>query len=68
MTVADFKKELDCYEDNQEIVFEFDDDVEVDSWTENRWGNKSVHIDKMLKPTFIGDCRGDMRIELGVSE
>lgn len=68
MTVADFKKELDCYEDNQEIVFEFDDDVEVDSWTENRWGLKSVHIDEILEPTFIGDCMGDMRIELGVSE
>lgn len=68
MTVADFKKELECYDDDQEVVFELDDDVEVDSWTETRWGIKSVCIDKKLKPTFIGNSLGDMRIELGVIE
>lgn len=66
MTVKEIKEELEYYEDDMEVVFELDDDVEVDTVTESKWGWKEVHIDSKLKPTFISECRGDMRIELGV--
>ena len=67
MTVAELKKELEYYDDDMEVVFELDDpSVEVDSWTEDKWGNKEVSIDKKLEPTFISEMHGDMRIELGV--
>lgn len=68
MTVKDLKDELNCYDEDMEVVFEFDDEVYVDSWTEDRWGMKKVSIDAKLKPTFIADIRGDCRIELGVCE
>ena len=68
MTVKELKGELEYYEDDMEVVFELDDDVEVDTVTESRWGRKEVHIDKKLEPTFISDMRGDMRIELGVKK
>lgn len=67
MTVAELKKELDYYEDDMEVVFNLDDpSVEVDSWTEDKYGFHTVSIDKNLEPTFISEFRGDMRIELGV--
>lgn len=66
MTVKELKDELNFYDDDMEIVFEFDDDVEVDTVTESKWGWKEVHIDSKLNPTFISECSGDMRIELGV--
>ena len=68
MTVKELKEELEYYEDDMEVVFELDDDVEVDTVTESRWGWKEVLIDKKLEPTFISEVRGDMRIELGVKE
>ena len=68
MTVADLKKELECYDDDMEVVFNLDDpSVEVDSWTEDKWGNRTVSIDKNLEPTFISELRGNLRIELGVT-
>lgn len=66
MTVKELKEELEYYDDDMKVVFEFNDDVEVDTVTENKWGWKEVHIDSKLKPTFISECSGDMRIELGV--
>lgn len=66
MTVADLKKELEYYDDDMEVVFEFDDDVEVETVTESKWGWKEVHIDSKIEPTFISEMRGDMRIEFGV--
>lgn len=66
MTVKEWKRELDCYDDDAEVVFEFDDDVQVDSWTEDRWGEKSVHIDATLKETFVSEISGECRVELGV--
>lgn len=67
MTVAELKKELEYYDDDMEVVFNLDDSsVEVDSWTEDKWGNREVSIDKKLEPTFISELHGDMRIELGV--
>lgn len=66
MTVKELKEELEFYEDDMEVVFEFNDDVEVDTVTESKWGWKEVHIDAKLKPAFISEMRGDMRIELEV--
>lgn len=67
MTVAELKKELEYYEDDMEVVFNLDDpSVEVDSWTEDKYGFHTVSIDKYLEPTFISEMHGDMRIELGV--
>lgn len=69
MTVKELKEELEFYDDDMEVWFNFDDaSVAVDSWTEDRYGDKTVSIDADLKPTFIGECRGKMRIELGVEE
>lgn len=69
MTVAELKKELEYYEDDMDVVFNLDDpSVEVDSWTEDKWGNREVSINKNLEPTFISEFRGDMRIELGVMD
>lgn len=69
MTVAELKKELEYFDDDMEVVFNLDDpSVKVDSWTEDKWGNKNVSIDANLKPTFIAVTGGNMRIELGVEE
>lgn len=68
MTVADLKKELEFYDDDMEVQFDLEDKVEVESWTENKYGDKEVYINKDLKPTFISDIGGKMRIELGVVE
>lgn len=68
MTVKELKEELQFYEDDMEVVFEIDDDIECESWTENKWGMKEVHVDSKLEPTFISGCLGDMRIELGVKK
>ncbi len=67
MTVAELKKELEYYDDDMEVVFNLDDPaVEVDSWTEDKYGFHTVSINKNLEPTFISEQRGDLRIELGV--
>lgn len=68
MTVADMKKELEYYDDDMEIVFEIDDDFEPEEVTEDKWGSKSVRLSDRVYPTFISECRGDMRIELGVKK
>jgi hypothetical protein len=67
MTVAELKKELEYYDDDMEVMFNLDDpSVEVDSWTEDKYGFHTVSIDKNLEPTFISEMRGNLRIELGV--
>lgn len=68
MTVKDLKAELDCYDDDAEIYFEINADIEVDSITQGKYGNVSVHIDKRLEHTFSGDIHGYCWIELGVAE
>lgn len=57
MTVKELKENLEYYEDNQEIEFTFSGEVEVEAWTENKYGNKSVEIDLKLEPCFIGNSR-----------
>ena len=66
MTVKELKDELAFYEDDDEVIFEIDDDIPCESWTEDKYGYKQVHVDSDLKVTFIGNIHGDMRIELGV--
>lgn len=68
MTVKEWKAELDCYDDDMEVCFEFDDDIEVESWTENIYGQKQVHINENLKPTFICQVNQYVSVELGVDE
>ena len=69
MTVADLKKELEYYDDDMEVMFNLaDPSVEVDSWTEDKWGTHTVSINKNLESTFISEMRGNLRIELGVMD
>ncbi len=68
MTVAELIQELAYYDEDSEVEFEFDDDVDVESWTENKYGMKEVEIRKMLKPSFISEIGGNCRIELEVKE
>ena len=69
MTVKDLKAELEFYDDDAEVIFNFDDSsVEVDSWTEDKYGFHTVSIDVELEPTFMHEFRGDFKIELGVKE
>lgn len=68
MTVKEWKAELDCYDDDMEVCFELNEDIECESWTENRYGQKSVHVCENLKPTFISQVNRYVSVELGVDE
>ena len=68
MTVKDFKAELEFYDEDAEVIFEVQDDIDVESTTTDKYGRTSVYVDKELKPTFISEIGGHMRIELGVAE
>lgn len=65
MTVKELKENLDYYDDDMEIEFILNQEVEVDSWTENKYGMKSVEIDKKLDICFIGG-KGNCWIDLEV--
>lgn len=66
MTVKELKAELEYYDDDAEIVFEVCDDFEPESVTEDRWGNREVHLDAKVYPSFIGTVHGDMWVELSL--
>mgnify|MGYP007069854040 CR=1 FL=1 len=69
MTVKEFKEELECYNEEAEVIFNlYDTDIEVESWTENKYGDKYVSIDVNLEPTLMHEYKGNMEIELGVKE
>ena len=68
MTVKELMQELTYYDEDSEVEFEFDDDVEVESWTENKYGMKEVEVRKKLKPSFIGTVQGNCWISLEVDE
>lgn len=68
MTVKELMQELTYYDEDSEVEFEFDDDVEVESWTENKYGMKEVEIRKKLEPSFIGTVQGNCWISLEVDE
>ena len=65
MTVKELKEELNYYDDDMEVVFEVCDDFEPDSVTEDRWGNREVHLNVKVKPDFISECYGDVVIQFG---
>ena len=68
MTVKELKEELEFYDSDSEIIFEINDDIECESWTEDRYGNKRVSVNCKLNPTFICEIHGNCNIELGVKE
>ena len=68
MTVKEFKEELEFYDDEAEVIFSFEDDVDCESWTEDRYGNKRVSVNCELNPTFICEIHGNCNVELGVKE
>ena len=68
MTVKELKEELEFYDSDAEVIFEIDDDIECESWTEDRYGNKTVSVNRELNPTFICEIHGNCNIELGVKE
>ena len=52
MKVKEFKEELEFYDDEAEVIFSFEDDVDCESWTEDKYGNKKVSVDCELNPVF----------------
>lgn len=68
MTVKDLKAELECYDEDMQVVFKFNGDVECKSWTENKYGHKTVYVDRELKPTFMCEVLGTMQIDLEIGE
>lgn len=66
MTVMEWKAELSFYDDDAEIIFEVDDDIEPENITESKCGWYTVRLKSKLKPTFIGEVRGCCRVELGL--
>ena len=68
MTVKELKEELDCYDEDAEVIFEVDDEFEPESVTEDRYGGRTVWIRSKVKPTFIGDLRGDCYFDLSKAE
>ncbi len=65
MTIKELKEELDYYEDeDMNIVFEVCDDFEPDSVTEDKWGNREVHLNVKVKPCFICEIHGELHIDL----
>ena len=68
MTVADLRAELSFYDDDAEVVFEINDDIEPESVTEDKYGFVSVHLDSKLKEDFMCEIHGDLHIMLGVME
>lgn len=68
MKVKDLKEELSCYEDDMDVVFEVCGDFEPDSVTEDKWGNREVHLDAIVKPYFMAEIGGKMHIELDLDK
>lgn len=68
MTVKELKDNLAYYDDDAEVVFEVDDEIEPEEITESKYGWRSVRLRSKLKPTFIGNIRGECYIELGVED
>ena len=64
MTVKNLKEELNFYDDDANVIFEFSDEVEVESTTVDKYGYTTVRIDSNLKPGFIGALDGDCNIQL----
>lgn len=68
MKVKDLMDNLKCYDENAEVVFEICDDIEVERWTEDRCGVKTVYVNEKLEPSFISDIHDACNIELGIAK
>ena len=68
MTVKEWKAELDCYDDDMEVCFELNENIECESWTKNIYGQKSVHVNENLKETFISQVNQHVLVQLGVDK
>lgn len=69
MKVKDLKAELEYYDEDADVVFEVDDEFDVDEVKESKYGWKTAHIDVELEPYFISENKdGDCRILLGTEE
>lgn len=68
MTVKELKEELDCYDEDAEVIFEVDDEFEPESVTEDRYGGRTVRIRSKVNPTFIGDLHGGCYFDLSKAE
>ena len=68
MTVKEFREELEFYDDEAEVIFSFEDDVDCESLTEDKYGNKKVSVDCELNPVFICGINGNCNIDLCVKE
>lgn len=66
MTVRELIDNLSYYDDDSEVIFEIDCDIEPESITETKYGWHTVHLDSKLKPTFIGGLHGDCYVEMGL--
>lgn len=66
MKVKDLMDNLKYYDDDADVVFEICDDIEVERWTEDRYGAKTVYVNEKLEPSFISDIHDTCNIELGV--
>lgn len=66
MTVRELKNNLSYYDDDSEVIFEIDCDIEPKSITETKYGWYTVHLDSKLKPKLIGDLHGDCYVEMGL--
>ena len=68
MTVQDLKEELSFYDDDAEVIFEVDCDFEPESITEDRWGNRKVHLNSKLNVFFMSSQNGNLSIDLDLGE
>ena len=68
MTVKELREELEFYDSNAEVIFEINDDIDCESWTEDKYGNKKVSVDCELNPVFICGINGNCNIDLCVKE
>ena len=68
MTVKELKDNLAFYDDDAEVIFEIDCDIEPRTITKTKYGWHTVYLNSRLKPTFIGTIHGDCYVELGLEE
>lgn len=68
MTVKEWKRELECYDEDKEVVFEFNDEIDFESMTKDKYGNMTVNIDAEFTETFVGEIKDYVWVELGVKK
>ena len=68
MKVKELRDNLAFYDDDAEVIFEIDCDIEPESITETKYGWHTVHLDSRMKPIFICTIYGNCCIEFEVDE